>query len=137
MTVAIPYPDGVVTTLLRTALPGVTVETQQAPDLSDRVPYLAVRISNGNSDLSLGLINVTITVDAWAKPSKRTAWVLSMSAVSALITAWREQTLTDDGYLKYIDVSGDLPQEFRLAGQAADLFHFQWTTDLGVRSPES
>src|SRR6202012_5612392 len=108
-------------------LPGVTVETQQAPDLDDRTPYVAVRVSNGSLDLSLNLVNATATFDVWARPSKRTAWTLSGQVLAALINAWRSQTLTPDGYLKYIDTSGDLPQETRLAGQAADLFHYTWT----------
>lgn len=131
------YPDGALTTILRDALPGVTVETQQAPDLDDRTPYVALRVSNGSLDLSLNLVNATVTFDAWARPSKRAAWTLAGQTLAALINAWREQTLTPDGYIKYIDTGGDLPQETRLAGQAADLFHYTWTVDIGVRSPES
>lgn len=127
------YPDGVVVSILRNALPGVTVETLTAPDVEDRVPYLAVRVTGGSLDLSLNLVNATVEVDAWAKGSKRDAWTLSGQALAALITAWRQQTVTPDGYLKYIDTSGDLPQETRLAGQSADLYHFSWTIDIGVR----
>lgn len=133
----IPYPNGVVLDILRDALEGVTVESQQAPDLEDRVPYIAIRISGGNADLSLELVNATLTIDAWAKPSTRSAWTLCGQAMAALKTAWLEQTLTSDGFLKYIDFSGDLPQELRLAGQSAELFHYTWSTDIGVRSPES
>jgi hypothetical protein len=131
-----PYPDGVVVTILRDALEGVTVETQQAPDLEDRTPYLAVRVSGGNADLSLTLVNATLTLDAWTATSKRTAWTLCGEAMAALRDAWEQQTLTSDGFLKYIDFSGDLPQELRLAGQSAELFHYTWSTDIGVRSPE-
>jgi len=130
------YPDGVLVSILRNALPGTTIETNQAPDLEDRVPYVCVHAGPGSVDLSLNLVNTTVTIDVWAKPSKRTAWTLAGRVIAALVNAWKDQTTTPDGYLKYIDTSGDLPQETRLLGQAADLFHYQWTAVIGVRPPE-
>ncbi|WP_018686533.1 hypothetical protein [Actinokineospora enzanensis] len=132
----LPYVDGLVLHLLRSALPdAVTVEAELSDPLR-RSPYVFVDVVGGEEVHPAQLGVPLVEIETYTHGPRRAAADLAEAVRAALYTAWVEQTVTPFGHLaSFRTVS--YPRALRLAGQPTEIQHFTGTYALGVRPPRA
>ena len=130
----LPYVDGLVLTLLRSALSArVTVESELSDPLR-RTPYVFVDVVGGDEIDPRFLGVPRVDVDVFASGGRRAAADLAEDVRVALFRAWEDQTVTGHGHLASFRTAS-YPRAIRTAGQPAEVYRYTATYELGVRPP--
>lgn len=129
-----PYVDGLVQGYIKDGLPSATVQTQLT-NVFDRCPFVFVQVVPGGDEVHPELLDlVSVSIECYAKGSKRAVADLGEDVRVTLYTAVDQQIVRPEGHLS----SYRHPQRFteqRLPGQPADVYRAVGAFLLGIRPP--
>mgnify|MGYP000993154302 CR=1 FL=1 len=128
-----PYVNGLLMAILRPALTPVQVGTRYPADLVARLPYLVARNAPGGEavDPRFDTVRAVVQADAYAATASA-SHDLASDAMDALVAAWRDARVYDQGHLARVEVLS-LPAELAFPDAPSGLVRFTASYLLTVR----
>lgn len=130
------YVDGLVLAILKPALTGVHVLSEQPidlPSMLDNGIVVAKHVGGaGWIDRRFTSATATVQIDGYAA-GKRDAFDLCADALGALEAAWANQTVTADGWITNLTPQLG-PTELRVADQSSGFTRYTATVSLACRA---